>query len=133
MSQFSSSWYADHLARESARRPANPLRDCPPITTVTRESDLHSQIIADCRRRGWLWVHARMDKASHISIGAPDFLIMAEKGRVLLVECKRRLGKLSPDQQAFKAWAEKLGHRVHVVRSLEDFCAVADGKETANA
>lgn len=94
------------------------------VSEVVCEADLHNQIIAECRRLGWLWIHARMDKASHMTVGAPDFMILAEGGRVLLVECKRRDGKLRPEQLAFKAWAAKLGHTVHVVRSLEEFCAV---------
>jgi hypothetical protein len=40
---------------------------------------------------------------------------------VLFIECKSRTGKLSPAQAALKHHAEKLGHLVHVVRSLEEF------------
>ena len=47
---------------------------------------------------------------------SPEFV-----GRVLFVECKSRSGKLSPAQAALKHHAEKLGHAVHVVRSLEEF------------
>lgn len=119
-------WLNDRLAREAARRDRGTPLQGPPITVVARESDLHDQVMNECKRRGWLWVHARMDKASHMSVGAPDFIILADNGRVLWVECKRRDGKLSTEQQAFKAWAEKLGHEVHVVRSLEEFVIVAD-------
>jgi hypothetical protein len=43
---------------------------------------------------------------------------------MLLVECKTRLGKLSPEQLATQAWAAKLGHTVHVVRSMGEFLEV---------
>ena len=54
-------------------------------------------------------------------VAEPDFTILAGGGRVLFVECKTRTGKLSPAQAALKFHAEKLGHTVHVVRSLDEF------------
>ena len=54
-------------------------------------------------------------------MGEPDFVILAEGGRVLFVECKSRTGKLSPAQAALKHHAGKLGHTVRVVRSMEEF------------
>lgn len=56
--------------------------------------------------------------------GEPDFVILAEGGRALLIECKTRKGKLSPEQRAIVAWANKLGHTVHVVRSFGEFIAL---------
>jgi hypothetical protein len=53
--------------------------------------------------------------------GEPDFIILAEGGRVLLVECKTATGKLSPEQQAVAAWAAKLGHSIKIVRSMDEF------------
>jgi hypothetical protein len=54
---------------------------------------------------------------------------------VLFVECKSRNGKLSPAQAALKHHAEKLGHTVSVVRSLEEFLEVVnrtDGTQGTN-
>jgi hypothetical protein len=62
-----------------------------------------------------------MAARTHRTAGEPDFLILADGGRVLLIECKTRTGKLSPEQAALKHQAEKLGHRVHVVRSMKEF------------
>ena len=88
---------------------------------VPRESDLHEEIFDECRRRGWIALHGSMAERSCRTLGEPDFVILADGGRVLFVECKSRTGKLSPAQAALKHHAEKLGHTVHVVRSLEDF------------
>lgn len=93
---------------------------------VERESDLHDEVFDECRRRGWIALHGSMAARTQRTLGEPDFVILADGGRVLLVECKSRSGKLSPAQQALKFHAEKLEHSVHVVRSMEDFLRVAE-------
>lgn len=92
---------------------------------VSREAELHDFISADCRRRGWIAFHGSMSKPTHRTGGEPDFVILADSGRVLLVECKTRTGKLSPEQLAIKVQAETLGHVVHVVRSEREWMEVA--------
>lgn len=88
---------------------------------VSREADLHEAIFDECRRRCWIILHGSMAERTHRTLGEPDFVILADGGSVLFVECKSRTGKLSPAQAALKHHAEKLGHTVHVVRSLEEF------------
>ena len=88
---------------------------------VVSEASLHEEIFAECRRRGWIALHGSMAERTCRTLGEPDFVILADGGRVLLVECKSRTGKLSPAQFALKHHAEKLGHPVHVVRSLQEF------------
>ncbi len=93
-------------------------------SAVSREAELHEQIFDACRQRGWIALHGSMAERSHRTLGEPDFTILADGGRVLFVECKTRTGKLSPAQAALKFHAEKLGHTIHVVRSLEDFISI---------
>ena len=88
---------------------------------VSRESELHEEIFNECRARGWIALHGSMAERTCRTLGEPDFTILADGGRVLFVECKTRTGKLSPAQAALKFHAEKLGHTIHVVRSLEEF------------
>jgi len=88
---------------------------------ATREADLHQQIIDHCAYRGWLVLHSRMDMRCTQTVGSPDFTILLDGGRILFVECKTKDGKLSREQAALHAWAQKLGHIVHVVRSAEQF------------
>ena len=97
-------------------------------TGTVREASLHEEIFDECRRRGWIALHGSMAERTCRTLGEPDFTILAEAGRVLFVECKTRSGKLSPAQAALKFHAEKLGHMVHVVRSMEEFLAVAKGR-----
>lgn len=89
---------------------------------VEREADLHAQILDYCHRQEpqWVAIHSRMDAATTTDRGVPDFVILAP-GRVLLVECKRRGGKLSIHQQAWHKRAEAVGHRVVTVTSLREF------------
>jgi hypothetical protein len=66
-----------------------------------------------------------MDLPTTTIPGSPDFFILANDGKLLLIECKRpRGGKLSSEQLGYIQWSSRLGHTVHVVRSLEQFIEV---------
>lgn len=107
------------------RNPKAQLLPPKPGTAARRESDLHDDIKNECNRRGWIALHGSMAHRAHRTIGEPDFVILADGGRLILIEAKAAGGKLSSEQAALHAWASKLGHTVHVVRSLEEFLAVA--------
>ena len=115
-------WNSDYIAMlaRTSRQPAPE-----PTQTEQRESILHDAILADCRRRGWLAFHGSMAHRTHRTIGEPDFVILCDGGRLLLVEAKSGREKPSDEQLALHAWARKLGHDVHVVRSLAEFLEVA--------
>jgi len=89
-----------------------------------REKDLHNQILAECKRRGWIALHGSMAHSTFRTEGEWDFEIKADSGRSYMIEAKTSTGKLSPAQQALHAWARKLGHTVHVVRSFQEFLEV---------
>lgn len=95
---------------------------------VKYESELHEQIIDYCRQRSpqWIVLHGSMAHRTRRTLGECDFVILADKGRVLFIECKRRNGKLSPAQVVMSIRAEELGHKIHVVYSLREFIAIAD-------
>lgn len=116
---FDSSWLARHLARAAAKTPC-------PAEGVEVEAELHEDIRKECLRRGWLPFHGSMAHSTFRTEGEPDFVILRDGGRFLLVECKTRTGKLSTAQQAIAAWARRLGHRIHVVRSMKEFSQAAD-------
>jgi Holliday junction resolvase-like predicted endonuclease len=88
---------------------------------VEVESDLHAQIFDYVRSKGWIAFHGSMAERTHRTEGEPDFIILADGGKMIMVECKSRSGKLSNAQQAIAVHAEKLGHRVYMVRSLQEF------------
>lgn len=113
---------AEYAIYEARRQ---PKRSVGPVDSSIPERVLHDQISDECKRRGWIALHGRMDMASGRTIGEPDFTILAE-GRVLFVEAKTATGKLRPEQAALIAWAAKLGHTVHVVRSISEFMLLAD-------
>lgn len=86
---------------------------------VAAESELHEQIIQECRRRLWPFVHSRMDKKTRTKKGVPDFVICADRGRTIWIEAKGPETKISPEQRIFIAMAKKLGTIVHVCRSMD--------------
>ena len=88
---------------------------------VAREIDLHNDILSECRRRGWLVIHGRTDRPATVTVGSPDFVILADQGRTIYVEAKARREKRSMEQLAFHAWAARLGHTIHVVRNMDEF------------
>lgn len=90
------------------------------------ESKLHDDIKKECRHRGWLFFHGSMAHRSRRTLGEPDFTICADNGRVIFVEAKTRTTKPSPVQLGVKLWAENLGHKIHVVRSLAEFLKVIE-------
>ncbi|MGA2686259.1 MAG: VRR-NUC domain-containing protein [Verrucomicrobiota bacterium] len=93
---------------------------------VTDESDLHNQILAECRRRLWPVVHSRMDCATTTARGCPDFVIFANHSRAFLVECKSIGGKLTTEQLGWQAMLRRNGHLLFVVRSFTEFLDVAE-------
>lgn len=105
----------------NARRFAGQPSQTPPSASRERESVLHKQILDECKRRGWIVFHGSMAHSTFRTPGEPDFVILAEGGKTILVEAKNRCGKMTPDQLAIQTWACKLGHFVHVVRSFEEF------------
>lgn len=84
------------------------------------ESSLHSDIMGECAARGFYCIHSRMDKRTTTQVGSPDFVVVMPR-RVVFIEAKTRVGKLSQEQLGVAAWLKKLGHELFVVRSLNDF------------
>jgi hypothetical protein len=111
--------HADYLAFLSKSVERNVSGD-----GLDSEADLHRQIQHYCQQQGWLVFHGSMAHRSHRTVGEPDFTILANEGRVVMCECKRRGGKLSLQQAATIHWANKLGHTIHVVTSMPEFVAI---------
>lgn len=90
------------------------------------ERELHEQILAMCRSKGWPVVHSRMDVPSTSGVGTPDFVIALPIGRTVWVEAKTAKGKLRPEQAAWLAALRAKGHRAGVVRSIEEFVMMTE-------
>lgn len=93
----------------------SPVHQVQVLTRPSPESDLHDQVEAHCRAKGWFYVHSRMDRRSTVSVGTPDFAIAAHGGRMLWLELKRKGGKATTAQQAAIAQLTKLGHLAFIV------------------
>ena len=118
--------YNEMLAR--LERNKGRLPETPP-DAVEHEADLHDEIIAECRKRGWICFHGSMAHRTKRTIGEPDFVVLADRGRVFFCEGKARSGKLSPEQLGMALWAEKLGHEIHLIHSLKEFVDIVDSGE----
>lgn len=114
----------EHFQAMVTRLERNKLRagDSPvPDDAVSKEiEELHYPIIKWCKDNRAAYIRARSDIASTIAKGCPDFSIFYQ-GKILLVECKSRTGKLKPEQLGWKMLAEMNNFEVHVVRSMSEF------------
>ena len=82
---------------------------------VTRERDLHDQIEAYLRERGYLYRHDRMDRATTGQVGWPDFTIFMPHKRVLFLECKAKGKKATTAQLSTIAHSKKFGFTAKIV------------------
>jgi hypothetical protein len=93
---------------------------------VDREKDLHNMIRLWCdgQHPRVKYAYQRTDKPSGLAAGFPDFLLLMPNGKILLIECKRKGGKLSDDQLAFHKELDMLGHKCHVVYTFAEFLTI---------
>lgn len=91
------------------------------VASTLKEAELHDEIERECRSRGWLYIHSRMDMPTTTAKGVCDFVVLADKGRTFLIEAKNKTGKQTTDQRGFEMMAKMNGHKYAVVRSLHEF------------
>jgi hypothetical protein len=87
---------------------------------VDDEGELHREVLAECRRQGWLCLHGSMAHRTKRTPGEPDCVVIMP-GVVLFVELKAKTGKPSTEQLGIQAWMRRLGFEMHIVRSLSQF------------
>lgn len=113
-------WTKDQLHACEARQEA--ARDTAKhVDQVDIEGDLHAQIKDECDSRDWICLHSRMDLKTTRTPGEWDFVILADGGLTLLVECKAKNRKRTTDQLALHARAERKGHYSTCVHSYQEF------------
>lgn len=115
--KFSSEWLARYNARNA---PQTEPGDGPTI----EESEIHKHILDHCKQHMWIAFHGSMAHKTKRTPGEPDFTILADGGRVIMIECKAGKKKPSDDQRDIIHWAGNLGHTIHVVRSIAEADAV---------
>jgi hypothetical protein len=114
--------YRQMLARKPGWANSNPTPD-----VIKAEKVLQLQIIDECGRLGWIVFYGSMAHRTFRVRGEPDLIVLADRTRLFLIECKSAKGKRSPHQQGIANWAEKLGHVVHVVRTMDEFNTLTKG------
>jgi hypothetical protein len=93
----------------------------------TGHGGLQERILDFCAAQWpkWKVIRARPDQPSTIAKGCHDLTVFLPGRHTLLVECKANAEKLSPYQLIWKHELGMLDHDVPIVRSLEQFKALA--------
>lgn len=115
--------YNEMLLRLEANKRRNGIPPAPEDAASREIEELHEPILQWCKDHQASFIRARPDKASTIGVGAPDFSIF-HKGRVFLIECKTKTGKVTPQQLGWHLLAEQNQFKVHIVRSLNEFLEI---------
>lgn len=113
-------WTKSDLSAYEARQAA-VLDTAQHVDPVDMEGDLHAQIKDECDSRDWIVLHSRMDKKTTRTPGEWDFVILADNGLTLLVECKAGQKKRTIKQLALHARAQRKGHYSTCVHSYQEF------------
>lgn len=91
------------------------------------EKVLQNEMEGILRQRNLFFSRSRMDRATTLRKGMPDFFIVLPGGRALLVEAKVEGGNLREDQQkVFSEFWKQTGDVVHIVLNLPSFCELLD-------
>lgn len=95
------------------------------------EALLQQQIVKTLRSRGLVVFSipnernagvsdaARM-RATGLTKGAPDLVVLKDNARCVFLELKTPRGKRSPEQEAFAETIQRLGFEYRLVRSVDD-------------
>lgn len=114
-----------HASEATLRRTCGPAVPHAPRTSraVEVEGDLHDELEKHCRAQGYLILHSRMDMATSIAMGWPDFTVFMPDRRVCFLELKSKHGKVTTEQRAKIMHALKLGFVAAVVDNMPDALA----------
>ncbi len=98
----------------------------PAMAGCDDEIKFHKEIITYCNKQWprWKYIYSRPDMPATIGAGIQDFTVFLPGCKLLCIECKKRDGKLSDAQRNWKHEMKRLGHEVHIVRSMEEFLVV---------
>jgi hypothetical protein len=121
MSNPFAGWRIEDVELQNAKAAGRSLVS-PPSTSkaVERERDLHDDIEALCKSRGYLYRHDRMDRPTTGQVGWPDWTIFMPGARVVFLECKSRRSKATAEQLSNLAHARKMGFAAHIVDNYSD-------------
>lgn len=127
MSNPFANWRIEDVDRQNAKAAGRSLVS-PQSTSkaVERERDLHDDIEALCKYRGYLYRHDRMDRPTTGQVGWPDWTIFMPGTRVVFLECKARKSKATIEQLSKLAHARKFGFAAEVVDNYSDALAVIE-------
>ncbi len=121
---FDSNWLRSHEMKRAVKLPVAVG------ATDGSESDLHTDISAELKRRRLYFVHSRMDKRTTTQLGVTDYIIAMPNGKTLWLEVKKRGNKLSQSQAITRHILLASGHWHEVVYSMAEFMKLITLAET---
>lgn len=93
------------------------------MTEKISEKSIHQAFEKWMRERNIIFITCRMDRASTIAKGMPDYLVVHE-GRCVFIEVKTTIGKISVAQQDMFIRIKANQTPCAVTRSVEECCQV---------
>ena len=94
------------------------------------EIQIHNQIKWWLTRNCIRYLYASPNKRSTLPVGYPDFTIIANS-RVLFVEVKTEIGKLTDEQRDWQSYLISSGHGHYVVRSYTEAISLIESESTS--
>lgn len=94
------------------------------------EVALQQYIKEDCERRGEICLVSDPTKPTTNGAGVWDNIILAEGGRTILIEVKKRKKKRKDKQNEKHALALKLGHESYLVKTPEGYHRARNEKKS---
>ena len=86
-----------------------------------REDELREAVRKEIVARGWAVFCGTTARRTGRTKGECDLTVAADRGRTFYIEVKTRTGKVTTVQAAVHAHLRRLGHAVHVIRSVDQF------------
>jgi RecB family endonuclease NucS len=84
------------------------------------EKELQAAVEKLLQMKGWMYFHMPGAAAVGNPRGWPDLLCFGPRGRLVLIELKTGTGKVSAEQHKRFVSLDRIGHFVHVCRSVAD-------------
>ena len=88
------------------------------VSKVAHESQIQAKVRAEIKKLGWITVKFNAD-AYNGGAGFPDLICLGPGGTLVLLELKKPDGRVSKIQKWWHDQLRGLGHRVHVVTTVE--------------
>jgi hypothetical protein len=75
-------------------------------------------------------IRGARNKKMGVMAGISDMIMLLDDMQIVFIEWKTQIGKQSQHQMLFEMMLKSIGHKYHVVRSIQEFIAVLNKYES---